>query len=363
MQTSTMTAPTGDMDVVVIGGGQAGLAVGYHLRRSGLSFIILDAEDGPGGAWRHAWQSLRLFSPAAWSSLPGWQLAGNDQDYPSRDDILDYLARYEARYELPIRRPVMVRAVERTDGDRLRVVSDQGAWMARMVVSTTGTWRHPVIPAYPGQETFRGTQLHSSTYSEPAAFAGQRVLVVGGGNSGAQILAELSKVADTIWVAERPPAFLPDEVDGRELFRRATERVKALKEGRGQAVPAGGFGDIVMVPPVVEARGRGVLHAVRPFSRFFDGGVEWADGTHSTVDVVIWCTGFRPALDHVAGLGIIEENGTVALEGTRSLREPRLWFVGYGGWTGPASATLIGVGRSARDTARRLIDGLAAAAP
>ena len=139
------------VDVVVVGGGEAGLAVGYHLRRSGLSFTILDAENGSGGAWRHAWQSLRLFSPAAWSSLPGWQLAGNDQDYPSRDDILDYLARYEARYELPVRRPVMVRAVERTDGDRLRIVSDQGAWMARMVVSTTGTWRHPVMPAYPAR--------------------------------------------------------------------------------------------------------------------------------------------------------------------------------------------------------------------
>jgi putative flavoprotein involved in K+ transport len=175
-------------DVVVIGGGQAGLAVGYHLRRTGLSFVILDAEDGPGGAWRHAWRSLRLFSPAAWSSLPGWLLTGGETTYPSRDDVLDYLARYEARYRLPVRRPVMVRSVERAEDSRLRVVTDQGDWTARTVVSATGTWRHPYIPDYPGREAFRGVQIHSSAYETPEPFTGRRVLIVGGGNSGAQIL-------------------------------------------------------------------------------------------------------------------------------------------------------------------------------
>jgi putative flavoprotein involved in K+ transport len=276
-------------DVVVIGGGQAGLAVGYHLRRTGLSFVILDAEDGPGGAWRHAWRSLRLFSPAAWSSLPGWLLTGGETTYPSRDDVLDYLARYEARYRLPVRRPVMVRSVERAEDSRLRVVTDQGDW-----------------------------------------------------------------------TTERPPVFLPDDVDGRVLFHRATERIKTLQEGREPAMPTGGLGDIVMVPPVVEARERGVLHAVRQFTHFTETGVVWRDGTESPVDAVIWRTGFRPALHPVAGLGLIGLDGTVELDGTRSVREPRLWFVGYGGWSGPASATLIGVGRSARETARRIAEDLGA---
>ncbi|MBK4717652.1 NAD(P)/FAD-dependent oxidoreductase [Azospirillum sp. YIM DDC1] len=349
------------VDVVVIGGGQAGLAIGYHLRRTGLSFVILDAESEPGGAWRHAWRSLRLFSPAAWSSLPGWLLGGGETAYPGRDDILEYLTRYEARYDLPIHRPVMVRSVEHADGDLLRVITDQGDWTARMGVSATGTWRHPYIPTYPGREAFRGVQIHSGVYATPEPFVGQRVLIVGGGNSGAQILAEVSKVAETTWVTERPPVFLPDDVDGRVLFHRATARIKALQEGREPEMPTGGLGDIIMVPSVKDARSRGVLHAIQPFIRFTETGVVWPDGTESAVDAVIWCTGFRPALDHVAALGIICPNGTVELDGTRSIRGPRLWFVGYGGWTGPASATLIGVGRSARETARHIADELSAA--
>jgi hypothetical protein len=152
--------------------------------------------------------------------------------------------------------------------------------------------------------------------------------------------------------------FLPDDVDGRVLFHRATARIKALQEGREPEMPTGGLGDVVMVPPVVEARGRGVLHAVRPFARFTPTGIVWRDGTETGVDAVIWCTGFRSALDHVAELGIVGPDGTVELDGTRSVREPGLWFVGYGGWSGPASATLIGVGRSARETVRRIAESL-----
>ena len=347
-------------DVVVIGGGQAGLALGYHLRRAGLSFVILDAEAAPGGAWRHAWRSLRLFSPALWSSLPGWPMSGGESTYPRRDDVVAYLSRYEARYGLPVRRPVTVRSVEPAESGLLRVRSDDGGWTARMVVSATGTWRHPYIPDYPGRERFRGVQIHSGAYDSPEPFQGRKVLVVGGGNSGAQILAEVSKVADATWVTERAPVFLPDDVDGRVLFHRATARIKALQEGREPETPPGGLGDIVMVPPVVEARNRGVLHAVGPFARFTRTGVVWRDGTETTMDAVIWCTGFRPAFGHVAGLGLVGPDGRVELDGTRSIREPRLWFVGYGGWTGPASATLIGVGRSARETVRRIAEGLGA---
>jgi len=349
---------TGHADVVVVGGGQAGLAVGYHLRRTGLSFVILDAGTSPGGAWRHAWRSLRLFSPAPWSSLPGWPMGGGETKYPSRDEVLDYLARYETRYGLPVRRPVSVSSVEHADDGFLRVVSDRGDWTARMVVSATGTWRRPYIPDYPGQDVFGGVQIHSGAYETAEPFAGRRVLIVGGGNSGAQILAEVSNTAATTWLTEKPPVFLPDDVDGRVLFHRATARLKALQEGREPEIPAGGLGDIVMVPPVVDARERGALRSVRPVARFTETGVVWRDGTETGVDAVIWCTGFRPALDHVAELGIVGPDGTVELDGTRSVREPGLWFVGYGGWTGPASATLIGVGRSARETARRIAESL-----
>jgi len=134
------------------------------------------------------------------------------------------------------------------------------------------------------------------------------------------------------------------------LFERATERWKAQQEGRVIEQPVGGLGDIVMVPPVVEARERGVLGTVRPFKQFTHKGVVWADGSESEVDVVIWCTGFKPALDHLDRLGVLNDEGRVDVDGTHSIREPRLWLVGYGEWTGAASATLIGVTRTARST-------------
>lgn len=346
-------------DVVVIGGGQAGLATGYFLRRIGLSFVILDGEAEPGGAWRHGWESLRLFSPAQWSSLPGWPMppAAND-GYPTRDEVLAYLAAYEARYDLPVIRPAEVDLVHAQD-DALVVETCPATWRARAVVSTTGTWRAPHWPAYPDQSLFEGVQIHSAQYKQPEAFAGKRVLVVGGGNSGAQILAEVSQVAEATWVTPQPPIFLPDEVDGRVLFERATARWQA-SQGLGEdAPPPGGLGDIVMVEPVKAARARGVLQAVRPFERFTTKGVVWSDGRETEIDVVIWCTGFRPALEHLAGLDVVETSGRVAVEGTRAVKEPRLWLVGYGEWTGFASATLTGVMRSARDTVRQIAEALA----
>lgn len=347
-------------DVVVIGGGQAALSVAYFLRRTSRSFVLLDAEEAAGGAWRHGWPSLRLFSPAQVSSLSGWPMPGTSGGFPPRDHVIDYLQRYEARYQIPVSRPVWVDAVERA-GDRLRVRSADRSWLARTVVSATGTWRAPFTPAYSGHEQFEGRQVHSAEYSGPAPFAGQRVLVVGGGNSGAQILAEVSTVAETVWVTDRPPRFLHDDVDGGVLFHWASERWKAQQEGRPAAVPEGGLSDIVMVPPVVDARARGVLVAREPFNQFTASGVRWADGTLQDIDAVLWCTGFRPALSHLASLGIVSD-GRVAVRGTRAVEEERLWLVGYGEWTGYASATLIGVGRTARSTVEE-VDSVLSTAP
>jgi putative flavoprotein involved in K+ transport len=337
------------LETIVIGGGQSGLAVGYYLRRAGVDFAILDRERQPGGAWRHGWESLRLFSPARWSSLPGRIMPGGDTYYPTRDEVVAYLADYETRYDLPVRRPVEVSAVRR-DGDALAVETDGGTELARTVVSATGTWSRPYVPRYPGQELFGGEQIHSANYHSPMWLAGQRVLVVGGGNSGAQVMAELSELAETTWVTLDPPHFLPDDVDGRYLFMEETARFLAGREGRDTFHRGPTLGDIVMVEPVREARDRGALVSVRPFTRFTERGVVWPDGREEPFDTVVWCTGFKPALGHLAPLGVLGPDGRVAVRATRSVVEPRLWLVGYGDWTGYASATIVGVGRSARAT-------------
>ncbi|MFF8991975.1 ArsO family NAD(P)H-dependent flavin-containing monooxygenase [Streptomyces sp. NPDC014983] len=340
--------------VVIVGGGQAGLAAGYHLRRLGLDFVILDARPDPGGAWRHTWESLRLFSPAAHSSLPGRPMAVQPGGtWPDARHVVAYLADYEKRYELPVRRPVRVRGVHR-DGRLLRVETDSGTWHARTVISATGTWWRPFLPADAGRGDFEGRQLHTVDYRRPRDFAGRRVIVVGGGNSGAQIAADLAHDTELTWVTRRPPRFLADDIDGRALFDAATARRRALDAGRTDTGGVAALGDIVAVPPVREARDSGLLKASPMFTRLLPGGVEWADGTRAEADAIIWCTGFRPALAHLAPLRMRGRRGRIATNGTRAADEPRLHLLGYGDWTGPASATLIGVGRPAREAAREI---------
>lgn len=338
-----------ETDVIIIGGGQAALSTAYFLKRKKIPFIILDDQNQAGGAWLHAWNSLRLFSPNSWSSLPGWVMPNTEQTYPTKKEVIEYLQQYEQRYQFPIIRPVYVDHVK-SEGEVLSVHAGEQIWRAKAVISATGTWSHPYIPSYPGQENFKGLQLHSAHYQNAELFKDKHVMIVGGGNSGAQILAEVSQVADTLWITPTPPQFLADDVDGRVLFLRATERLKAQLEGRTIDQPVGGLGDIVMIDSVKDARARGVLHSERPFSVFTENGVIWEDGSFQQVNAVIWCTGFKATLSHLKPLGIVEENNTILVEGTRAVKQSNLWLVGYGEWTGPGSATLVGVSRTARAT-------------
>lgn len=350
-------------DVVVIGGGQTGLCAAYFLRRAGLSYVVLDAEEAPGGAWRHAWDSLRLFSPAGWSSIAGWPMPQKSEPYPSRNDVIEYLSQYEQRYRIPVERPVFVERVELSDQGFKVLARDGRVWNARAVLSATGTWRKPFVPDYPGLDTYTGLQLHSAEYRSPQRFTGKRVGIVGGGNSAAQILAEIAPLADATWMTSDPPAYLPDDVDGRVLYERATERWRAHQEGREPDLSIAG--DIVMVAPVKVARERGFFVSRPAPARFTAGGVEWNDGSSKALDAVVWCTGFKPALDHLRALRIVNEEGFVAMDGTRfrSADVAGLWLLGYGDWAGVASATLIGVTRSAREVVQQIREYVAASSP
>lgn len=352
-------------DVIVIGGGQAGLAVGYYLRRAKLDFIILDNQPRSGGAWQNFWPSLRLFSPASVSSLPGRMMtSAKDNSSPYLDDVLNYFDNYEKHYKLPIYRPFEIQSVERDDeNDCLRVSDGKFTWLARAVVSATGMWSNPYIPEIEGSQDFQGEQIHSAHYVGPEAYQDKRVLVVGAGNSGAQIFAELAEVADASWVTREPPQFLPDDVDGRVLFERATQRIKndasddAQEENNteGSDTPKG---NIVMMLPVKEARDKGLLTTKPMFDRLTEQGVVWSNGEEESIDVIIWCTGFNPELEHLAPLGVIEDDGKVLTEKGQSVKEPRLWLFGYGDWVSPASATIIGAGRSARENVPALVEFL-----
>ena len=249
-------------DVIVIGGGQSGLAMGYYLRRSGQSYIILDNQNEAGGAWLHTWRSLRLFSPAQWSSLPGMIMTGGGDYYPTRDATIEYLKFYETKYNLPVRRNVQVFNVLKVQ-DEFQLQTSEGLLIAKAVVSATGSFNNPIISDIKGAQSFKGQILHSSQYESPSSFEDKRVAVIGEGNSGAQILAEVSKFTDTIWITQKEPRFLADQIDGRFLFDAATQMYEAQKVGRQYKPPS--LGDIVMVDSVKDALSRKVLNSLRPF--------------------------------------------------------------------------------------------------
>ena len=330
------------VDIAVIGGGQAGLAAGYYLKRAGLDHLILDRQAGPGGAWQATWGSLRLFSPSAHSSLPGWPMPPHADVFPPVQHVLEYLAEYERRYELPVEHGVTVEDVHASD-DGLRLITDAGLVHAKYVINATGTWSAPFVPQVEGAMAFKGRQLHSAHYRGPEDFEGMRVAVVGGGNSGVQITADLLGHAEQVsLVSLHRLRFLPDDIDGRHLFNAATAKLE-----RPEDAEAGLVGNIVALPQVREARAQGALRLRAMFDRMTaTGAVIGRD--RLDLDAVIWCTGFRPALRHLRSLGLRTAQGVPEVEDNRSVKDPRVCFLGYGDWTGPASATLIGVGRTAR---------------
>ncbi|HEX5402789.1 MAG TPA: NAD(P)-binding domain-containing protein [Pseudonocardiaceae bacterium] len=344
-------------DVVVIGAGQAGLSSAYFLRNAGYQpgpgFIVLDANPAPGGAWQHRWPTLRMATVHGIFDLPAMHFVPPADDEPAADAVPAYFAAYEQRYDLRVRRPLVVGSVSDTDDNRLLVRTDDGDWAARAVINATGTWRTPFWPRYPGQETFLGRQLHTVDYRGPAEFAGKRVIVVGGGTSAIQLLTEIADVATTTWVTRRPPIFrdapFTQEV-GREVVAMVDERVRAgLPPGSVVSVTG-----LAATPAVVAAQARGVLDRHPMFERITPHGVVWADGRFEPADVILWCTGWRASLDHLAPQHLREPGGGITMDGTRVVAEPRLHLVGYG-----PSASTVGANRAGRAAVREIRNLLA----
>ncbi|MEV1242976.1 FAD-dependent oxidoreductase [Nonomuraea sp. NPDC049750] len=355
-----------EIDVVVIGAGQAGLSSAYFLRRFGFEPLVLDADDGPGGAWRHRSPSLTMDKVHGIFDLPGARrsdppvaaspgagradLSGADGRRPAAVVVPEYFADYERELGFAVLRPVKVTAVAPGEGGRLLVTSGAGEWAARAVVNATGTWTRPYWPYYPGARSFRGRQLHYAAYRGPEEFAGRRVVVVGGGTSAAHVLSEIAGLAaSTLWVTRRPPVFRPLDDFGEDARRDAV----ALVEARVRAglppqsvVAVTGLG---YTPVVRQALAKGALERLPMFGRISADGVSWDDGRYVEADTIIWATGFRSALDHLAPLRLREPGGGIRVDGTEVIAEPRLQLVGYG-----PSASTIGANRAGRTAARNI---------
>lgn len=339
-----------EVAVAVVGAGQAGLSAAYFLQRAGLrpgeDFVVLDHSPGPGGAWQFRWPSLTYGRAHGVHALPGMPLEGADPELPSARVVGDYFARYEQTFGLGVRRPVDVTAVRDGEGGRLRVETDAGVWSARALVNATGTWDRPFVPYYPGQETFRGRQLHTADYRGAAEFAGRSVVVVGGGTSAVQLLVEIAEVARTTWVTRRPPVFRSTpftEEWGRSVVARVEERVRRGLPPQSVVSVTG----LSATDALLDARARGVLRREEMFARIVPGGVVWADGRFVAADAIVWATGFRAALDHLAPLRLREPGGGIRIDGTRVVKDPRIHLIGYG-----PSASTIGANRAGRTAVR-----------
>lgn len=338
-----------DVDVVVVGAGQAGLSSAYHLARAGIGHVVLDHAPRPGGAWQFRWPSLTYGKVHGMHALPGMELTGADPLRPSSEVIAEYFAAYEDRFGLRVRRPVDVTAVRDGEDRRLLVESRSGSWSARALINATGTWDRPFWPCYPGQELFRGRQLHTANYPGPAEFAGARVIVVGGGTSAVQHLLEIAEVAaETTWVTRRPPVFRDGsfgEAEGRAAVALVEERVR-------QGLPPRSVVSVTGLPLNEAVRGgleSGVLDRRPMFDHLTRAGATWPDGTRVEADVILWATGFRPAIDHLAPLRLREPGGGIRLDGTRASRDDRIHLVGYG-----PSASTIGANRAGAAAVREI---------
>ncbi|HEY9313242.1 NAD(P)-binding domain-containing protein [Williamsia sp.] len=361
-----------ETDILVIGGGQAGLSAGHYLDKFGLRprTLMVDHSPGPGGAWQFRWPTLTLAGANGVHDLPGLGLAqalGTECDqWPAATAVPDYFAQYEQKFGLDVHRPVDVRSVSRHGEGFLATTADGNEISARTIINATGTWDRPFVPYIPGIETFTGTQLHTHDYKTPADFAGQRVLVVGAGISAVQLLIEIARQAEgvqTFWCSRTEPRFNDEPFDperGRAAVARVEQRVRA-------GLPPGSVVSVTGLPDnnsFRAAREDGILDWRPMFTRITPEGVCWdcaVDGEaphHLDVDIIFWCTGFRSALDHLAPLRLRAPGGGIVMTGRLATvveALPQLQLLGYG-----PSASTIGANRAGREAARVVQTYLAA---
>lgn len=336
------------LESLVIGAGQGGLSASFHLRRLGIDHVVLDGNDHPGGAWQHRWDSLSMDDVHGVADLPDAPAPGGSGSR-ANEVIAQWFDEYEATHDLPVLRPVRVDSV--TDEDGLLVVhSRERSWTTRTLINATGTWTRPFVPTYPGQREFVGEQWHTVAYPGREHFRGKRVVVVGGGASAVQFIGEIAPIADVTWVTRREPVWTTD-FSGREAIELVEQRVR---EGRPPASVVSVTG-LRLRPQEMEAARTGVYGRRRPmFDRVERDGVRWADGSFEPVDAILWATGFRPAVRHLAQLRLRSPEGGIALSpGTRDVQtsvtsavDPRVQLVGYG-----PSASTIGGNRAGRAAA------------
>jgi putative flavoprotein involved in K+ transport len=333
--------------VIVVGGGQSGLAAARALRGLRMPTVILEASDRPAGSWPRYYDSLRLFSPAGYSSMPGMPFPGPPDRYPGRDEVAGYLGRYAARLDVEIQTGTRVQSI-RQDGREFIVVTEGGrALRASGIVAASGSFSNPYRPGFPGEDAFTGELSHVADYRNPAPYAGQRVIVVGAGDSAAQVANELAPVATVTLATRHPVRFIPQRLGGQDVHYW-------LRESGFDTLPAEWLGKITGGSVVTDSVGFQQTLAdgrvdQRPMFTALDGNqVVWSDGQREPVDAIILATGYRPSLDYLGELGALDPKGAPIHVRGISSTHVGLVYLGLEHQRSFASNTLRGVSQDAR---------------
>lgn len=340
-------------DVVVIGAGQAGLAMGYYLKQTELSFLIIDKGSEIGESWKNRYDSLTLFTPRTYSSLPGLALQGEEKQYPTKDEIRNYLSLYAKNFSLPIQLNISVTKLDKEE-DRFRLDTSQGEFQSKNVVVATGPFIDPYIPEFSQHLSENILQLHSSQYKNPSQLQDGTTLVVGGGNSGAQIAVELSHEREVYLSVGLPLRFLPQDIGTKSIFwwfdklgvLKANVNSKVGQFIKKKPDPIFGFelksqlknGKIIRKPRVTSAD---------------KNRLAFTDGSNLEVSNVIWSTGFRSDYSWINIPSIFNEKGMpIHQRGITSIKG--LSFLGLPWQNRRGSALLQGVGHDAEYLIKKL---------
>lgn len=332
-------------DVLVVGAGQAGLATAYALQQQGLNYMVLEAGARAAGSWPSYYDSLRLFSPARYSSLPGLPFPGDPERYPHRDEVVDYLESYAQHFAVPITFHSRVTRVER-DGTLFSIQAGSQRWQTRAVVVASGPFNQPNIPDLPGLKQFQGQVLHSSAYNRPTEIAGQRVMVVGAGNSAVQIAYELANTHDVILTSRQEPHFIKQRPFGKDVHFWL--RLTGLDTSPlGARFLSGGATPVLDTGRYRQALAERKFIWKPLFERLDEHNVHWS-GESKAIDTLLLATGFVDRPPYLEGLdGYDAATAAQQREGI-STCVPGLYFVGVSWQRAHASATLRGVGADAR---------------
>jgi putative flavoprotein involved in K+ transport len=327
------------LDVLVIGAGQSGLALGYHLQRTDLRFALVFAAPRLGAVWRSRWKSLRLFTPAEFCSLPGLSFPAPDGTYPGKDDVAGYLETYSCTFDLPVQLSTQVRSLTRDGDGTFAATTDDGTIVARQVVVATGPFQEPLMPALASNLSPTVAQMHSAAYQQPDVLPTGRVLVVGAGNSGMQIAEEVARSGRQVWLAVGSrPRTVRQRPLGKDLFWWLTRTGLINKPSDTRLAARFRTRELVIGVSWRSLRSAGVT--LRPRLTGADGtAAHFADGSRQDVDAVVWATGFRPDYDWLDIDGAVVDEAPMHARGISPV--PGLSFLGLP-WQHTRGSALLG---------------------